>query len=106
MVAEPHRLERLEERARPMGRRPGTRLVVVADRAVKKRKRPLAVAGGPPDDGEVLSESGELAMPVGAIATDAMHKDQQGTGALLVHSNVGQASNILGRPDCRRGCGS
>ena len=44
IVAEQHRFERFEELARHMGTRQWKRIVVLADRAVKKRKRPLAVA--------------------------------------------------------------
>ena len=68
--------------------------------------RVTVTAGIPRDDGEVFGESGELVVPVGTIAADAVHKDEQGTSALLAHSNAGRASNVLGRPGCRRGCGS
>jgi len=44
IVAEQNRFERFEELARHMGTRHWKRIVVLADRAVKKRKRPLAVA--------------------------------------------------------------
>jgi hypothetical protein len=44
IVAEQHRFERFEELARHMGTRHWKRIVVLADRAVKKRKRQLAVA--------------------------------------------------------------
>jgi hypothetical protein len=44
IVAEQNRFERFEELARHMGTRHWKRIVVLADRAVKKRKRQLAVA--------------------------------------------------------------
>ena len=44
IVAEQNRFERFEELARHMGTRHWKRIVVLADRAVKQRKRPLAVA--------------------------------------------------------------
>lgn len=44
IVAEQNRFERFEELARHMGTRHWKRIVVFADRAVKKRKRQLAVA--------------------------------------------------------------
>ena len=36
----------------------------------------------------------------------AVRQDEQRTSALLVYSNAGRVSNILGRPGCQRGCGS
>ena len=51
-------------------------------------------------------KDGELVVPVGPIAADVMHKDEPRTSALLVHSNAGQASNVLGRSGCRHKCGS
>src|SRR5262249_16527105 len=68
--------------------------------------RVTVTAGIPRDNGEMRGKGGELVVPVGAIAADAMHKDEQRTGALLVHSSAERASNVLGRPGCRRGCGS
>ena len=44
VVAEQNRFERFEELARHMGTRQWKRIVVLADRAVKKRKRQLVVA--------------------------------------------------------------
>jgi hypothetical protein len=44
IVAEQHRFERFEALARDMGTRQWQRIIVLADRAVKQRKRPLAVA--------------------------------------------------------------
>jgi hypothetical protein len=44
IVAEQHRFGQFEEWARHMGTRHWKRIVVLADRAVKQRKRPLAVA--------------------------------------------------------------
>jgi hypothetical protein len=44
IVAEQHRFDQFEELARHMGTRHWKRIVVLADRAVKQRKRPLAVA--------------------------------------------------------------
>jgi hypothetical protein len=44
IVAEQNRFERFEELARHMGTRHWKRIVVLADRAVKKRKRQLAIA--------------------------------------------------------------
>jgi hypothetical protein len=44
IVAEQHRCERFEALARDMGTRQWKRIVVLADRAVKQRKRPLAIA--------------------------------------------------------------
>ena len=44
VVAEQHRFERFEALARDMGTRQWKRIVVLADRAVKQRKRPLAIA--------------------------------------------------------------
>jgi hypothetical protein len=44
VVAEQHRFDRFEELARQMGTRHWKRIVVLADRAVKQRKRPLAIA--------------------------------------------------------------
>ena len=44
VVAEQHRFERFTELAEEMGTRHWKRLIVLADRAVKKRKRKLAVA--------------------------------------------------------------
>src|SRR5215471_6336099 len=44
IVAEQNRFERFEELARHMGTRHWKRIVVFADRAVKQRKRQLAVA--------------------------------------------------------------
>ena len=44
IVAEQHRCDQFEELARHMGTRHWKRIVVLADRAVKQRKRPLAVA--------------------------------------------------------------
>jgi len=37
----------------------------------------------------VFGESGELVVPVGTIAADAVHKDEQGASALLVHCKAG-----------------
>ena len=44
VVAEQHRFDRFEELARQMGTRHWKRIVVLADRAVKQRKRKLAIA--------------------------------------------------------------
>ena len=44
IVAEQQRFERFEALARDMGTRQWKRIIVLADRAVKQRKRPLAVA--------------------------------------------------------------
>jgi hypothetical protein len=44
IAAEQHRFERFEALARDMGTRQWKRIVVLADRAVKQRKRPLAIA--------------------------------------------------------------
>jgi hypothetical protein len=44
IVAEQHRFDQFEALARHMGTRHWKRIVVLADRAVKQRKRPLAVA--------------------------------------------------------------
>ena len=44
VVAEQQRFERFEALAKEMGTRQWKRIIVLADRAVKKRKRPLAVA--------------------------------------------------------------
>jgi hypothetical protein len=44
VVAEQHRFDRFEELARHMGTRHWKRIIVLADRAVKQRKRQLAVA--------------------------------------------------------------
>jgi hypothetical protein len=44
IVAEQNRFERFEELARHMGTRHWKRIVVLADRAIKKRQRQLAVA--------------------------------------------------------------
>jgi hypothetical protein len=44
IVAEQHRFDRFEELARHMGTRHWKRIIVLADRAVKQRKRQLAVA--------------------------------------------------------------
>jgi hypothetical protein len=44
IVAEQHRFERFEALARDMGTRQWKRIVVLADRAVKQRKRSLAIA--------------------------------------------------------------
>jgi hypothetical protein len=44
VVAEQNRFERFEALAKEMGTRQWKRIIVLADRAVKKRKRPLAVA--------------------------------------------------------------
>jgi hypothetical protein len=44
IVAEQRRFERFEALARDMGTRQWKRIIVLADRAVKQRKRPLAVA--------------------------------------------------------------
>ena len=44
IVAEQHRFDRFEELARHMGARHWKRIIVLADRAVKQRKRQLAVA--------------------------------------------------------------
>ncbi len=44
VVAEQHRFDRFEELAKDMGTRQWKRIIVLVDRAVKKRKRPLAVA--------------------------------------------------------------
>jgi hypothetical protein len=44
IVAEQHRFEQFEALARHMGTRQWKRIVVLADRAVKQRKRPLAIA--------------------------------------------------------------
>jgi len=44
IAAEQHRFERFEALARDMGTRQWKRIIVLADRAVKQRKRPLAVA--------------------------------------------------------------
>ena len=44
IVAEQQRFERFEALARDMGTRQWQRIIVLADRAVKQRKRPLAVA--------------------------------------------------------------
>lgn len=44
VVAEQNRFERFEALAKEMGTRHWKRIIVLADRAVKKRKRPLAVA--------------------------------------------------------------
>src|SRR5207244_1052185 len=68
--------------------------------------RATVAAGIPRDHGEMRGKGGELIVPVGTIAADAMHKDEQRTSALLVHSKAGRASNVLGRPGCRQGCGS
>src|SRR6266511_6397041 len=67
----------------------------------------LAVTAGiPRDDGVVFGEGGELVVPVGAIAADAVHKDEQWAGALLIHGEAGCAGDVLSGPGCRRGCGS
>jgi hypothetical protein len=44
VVAEQHRFDRFEELARQMGTRHWKRIIVLADRAVKQRKRKLAIA--------------------------------------------------------------
>jgi hypothetical protein len=44
IAAEQNRFERFEELAQEMGTRAWQRIIVLADRAVKKRKRKLAVA--------------------------------------------------------------
>src|SRR5215471_20974874 len=44
IVAEQQRFEQFETLARDMGTRQWKRIIVLADRAVKQRKRPLAVA--------------------------------------------------------------
>jgi hypothetical protein len=44
IVAEQHRFDRFEELARHMGTRHWKRILILADRAVKQRKRQLAVA--------------------------------------------------------------
>jgi len=44
IAAEQHRFERFEALARDMGTQQWKRIVVLADRAVKQRKRPLAIA--------------------------------------------------------------
>ena len=67
----------------------------------------LAVATGIPRDyGKVLGEGGELVVPVGAVAADTVHEDEQRARALLIHGEAGCAGDILSSPGCRRGCSS
>src|SRR5262249_21626889 len=90
---------RVEQPLQVMGEVEGVEGTVVVVRVA-------VTAGVPRDDGEVCGESGKLVMPVGTIAANAVHKDKQGAGALLVHCKAGRASYVLGCPGSRCGCGS